>query len=75
MDINETKNVLKMQDTMLDMVANIKAIEHVLYDSKITTPQALQQVFEGFRKKLSDSPQGQRLEEAQNSLGLLKSSG
>jgi hypothetical protein len=72
MDISDAENLLRMQITMLDITANIKAIQHVLYERNITSQQALQQIVDGFRDGLSNSPQGQRLKELQNLLEQLK---
>jgi hypothetical protein len=60
--------LLKMQDTLQEIIAGIKAIQHVLYDKGITDPQSLQQVHNNFRKLMDEMPEGKSLK---NLLALL----
>lgn len=72
MDIDEMERMLRMQDALLDITANIKAIQEALYKAGITDPVSLEKSFAEWRNAFSQSPEGRRLEEAQNLLKQMK---
>jgi hypothetical protein len=56
-----TLNILRMQDTFQELVANIKAIQKVLYDKGLTDPVSLARLHEDCRKMMDETPEVKKL--------------
>lgn len=48
---SDTQVVLMMSDTLTEVVASIKAIQHVLCEKGVTDPQSLKLVQDAYRKQ------------------------
>lgn len=64
----EKHTLERIQELLLDAIANIVAIKQVLVKEGIADPQTLQDLSLGIRMKISDLPESERLRTAAHSL-------